>query len=311
VTEVFDFSQPMDGSELARLRQASYSSGFFYARHPLFDEPRSAAALELARNFFALPPAQKQSLDIERSLHYRGYSVMQNSRDWREQIHFGRETPETRHPLEGPNLWPADPDWRSAVLSLLADFEAAGRTILDALAACLNIPADDLLAGDEQPYLLLKMIHYLVPPDATPRSGVAPHVDFSWITLLLQDATGGLSVCTPQGVWHDVEPLAGTLVVNLGEILQFATRGYFLATPHRVISRTGSRLSLPFFLNPGLRRDLAPRESPFTREEWPGPEPVHVHRVMPVRGGEPFCFGDAEWHRKGEGVWCRQCRAGS
>jgi isopenicillin N synthase-like dioxygenase len=307
VSEIFDFPARQSGGELERLRRVANSSGYFYARHPLFDEDRIERALTLAGVFFASPQPEKEAVGIERSPHYRGYSVMRNSRDWREQIHFGRETAPGDHRLEGPNLWPPDGAWRSAVLSLLADFEAAGRAILHALAGCLEVPEENLLAREEQPYLLLKMIHYLVPPDATPRSGVAPHVDFSWITLLLQDSVGGLSVCTPGGVWREVEPIAGTLVVNLGEILQYASESYFLATPHQVVSRTGSRISLPFFLNPGLRRWVTPAGSPLTREWQPAPELTHVHRVLPDGALGSFCFGDAEWRRKGEGIWCRDC----
>lgn len=305
--DVFDFSRPFQESDLARLRQVASEAGFFYARHPLFGIGRCEAALGLARAFFALPEAEKRRVAIERSSHFRGYSEMRNVRDWREQIHFGRECDGGGHRLDGPNLWPEDGHWRAEVLRLLSDFEEAGRAILETLARCLGVSGSDFLGREEQPYLLLKMIHYLVPPDGLARSGVAPHVDFSWITLLLQDGIGGLAASTPAGVWSEVEPVPGTLVVNLGEILQFASGGYFLATPHRVVSRTGDRVSLPFFLNPGLGTRVAPVEGGPARELWPGTEAVHVHRVMPVQEGEAFCFGEAEWRRKGEGIWCRDC----
>ncbi|MGC4053356.1 MAG: 2-oxoglutarate and iron-dependent oxygenase domain-containing protein [Paludibaculum sp.] len=193
---LFDFSSPLDANEIARLHQAATATGFFHARHPLFDERRGSQAIELAREFFALAPAEKQELAIEKSAHFRGYSEMRNARDWREQIHFGREEPAGAHPLSGPNLWPASREWRAGLLHLIADFEAAGRDILNAICAGVSQPPNQLLPQAEAPYVLLKLIHYLPPPDSQPRSGVAPHVDFSWITLLLQDDAGDLRLHT-------------------------------------------------------------------------------------------------------------------
>lgn len=262
--------------------------------------------MEDARAFFALPEAAKQALAIEGSAHFRGYSVMHNERDWREQIHFGREEPALSPPpiynqLRGPNLIPADPAWRARLLAFMADLERAARDILLAIS---GNPA--LLPEDEEPYLLLKLIHYQRTPHAQPRSGVAPHVDFSWITLLLQDTAGGLEVRTPEGEWIPVPAETGVIPVNVGEILEFTTRGRRPATPHRVLSKGGPRVSMPFFLNPSLdRRVEAEALAPaFTREDRGG---EHVHRVFSQPRVEPFVFGEQEWRRKGLGVYCGNC----
>jgi len=68
-----------------------------------------------SRELDDLPEQSKRDLAIERSPYFRGYSVMQSSRDWREQIHFGREEPARGSqpapaPLCGPNLWPQTPN---------------------------------------------------------------------------------------------------------------------------------------------------------------------------------------------------------
>jgi isopenicillin N synthase-like dioxygenase len=297
-----------DGRPAQHVRQAARDTGCFFAHHPLFPPDRCDQAIADARAFFDLDMAAKRSLAIERSPHFRGYSEMRNARDWREQIHFGREEPACDGGpdylrLRGPNLWPADSAWHDRLLRLMSDLERAGRDILSALAAGLS--------EREDPYLLLKLIHY--PATEVPQSGVAAHVDFSWITLLLQDDTGGLEVCTPSGEWISVPPTPGALSVNLGEILQFATRGYFQATPHRVRNRsaTRSRFSLPFFLNPGLDTLVVPAAANSGRRELPGARvPEHVHRVFAADGRVPFVFGEEEWRRKGLGVWCATCVPG-
>jgi len=288
VIPVFDFASSVSAAELLG---AARETGCFYVRHPLFPAERCEQALDAARRFFALPAEQKQACAIERSAHFRGYSEMRNERDWREQIHFSTEdAPDPLHQLRGPNLWPEVTGWRDEILSTIADLEQVGRCVLNLLSA-------EFLPPEERPYLLLKLIHYL---PSLPRYGVAPHVDFSWITLLLQDAPG-LQVLTPGGEWLDVPPIPGALAVNPGEILEYATGGCCLATPHRVICSDRSRVSMPFFLNPALERVVS-------GHSWrPHKDPEHIHRVFIDPPSQDFLFGDAEWRRKGQGVWCAQC----
>ena len=75
------------------------------------------------------------------------------------------------------------------------------------------------------------------------------------------------------GEWVDAPPVENTLVVNLGEMLQLATRGYYLATPHRVLLPEPSpehgvrdehraRLSVPYFWNPRLEYVCEPMDLP-------------------------------------------------
>ena len=52
----------------------------------------------------------------------------------------------------------------------------------------------------------------------------------------------------------DAPPVPGAFVVNIGEMLEYATNGYLTATNHRVISPAwpDDRISIPFFFNPAL-----------------------------------------------------------
>lgn len=264
--------------------------GCFYLQHPLFPRERCAFAIEAARVFFALRPAAKRALGIEGSPHFRGYSEMKNDRDWREQIHFGREeaavaSGATYDQLRGPNQWPGDLFWQEMVMELMADLERVGREVLRHFG--------EWMEDEEQGYLLLKMIRYHASPAGVARPGVAAHVDFSWVTLLLQDETGGLEIQTPRGEWVRAPHVPGTLVVNLGEILQYATSGFYQATPHRVVTSERERISMPFFLNPSLEKTVRA-----------GGDEEHVHRVMRAA---PLHFGEEEWKRKGLGIWCADC----
>lgn len=57
------------------------------------------------------------------------------------------------------------------------------------------------------------------------------HLDYGSITLLFQDDVGGLEVKPNGADYIPVTPIPGTVVVNLGDLMQQWT----LATKHRVV----------------------------------------------------------------------------
>jgi isopenicillin N synthase-like dioxygenase len=74
------------------------------------------------------------------------------------------------------------------------------------------------------------------------------------LTLLLAEpGSEGLQVRGRDGGWVDVPALDGAFIVNIGELLEFATSGYLRATEHRVnLRRSADRISVPYFFNPRL-----------------------------------------------------------
>jgi isopenicillin N synthase-like dioxygenase len=299
----------------AALEDAVRETGFFRIADRRLPESRCRDVLNAARRFFERPASEKAELAIERSSHFRGYSVMNNERDFREQLHLGNELPSAGDDplflkLQGPNLWPADPVWQKTFSEYLADVAAVGGDVLRSVAQSLELPGDHFDELVRDAYLLMKLICYHPQPEGAPaRPGVASHVDFSWITLTLQDETGGLELRRPDGVWIQAKPIPGTLLVHVGELLHFVTRGRYAATPHRVVnpSAARSRISIPIFFNAGLRARIEPCGSASQATVADG---EHVHRFLKLDAPpRPFVFGEAEWKRKGENVWCAECVA--
>jgi len=116
------------------------------------------------------------------------------------------------------------------------------------------------------------------PPARAEGWGVGEHTDYGLLTLLAQDDQGGLQVRTDRG-WIDVPPLEGTLVVNVGDMLERLSGGRFVSAPHRVRNHgAGDRLSFPLFYDPDFSAQMlpaveAPREAGASRARWDAIDP--------------------------------------
>ncbi|GAY42337.1 hypothetical protein CUMW_066050, partial [Citrus unshiu] len=76
--------------------------------------------------------------------------------------------------------------------------------------------------------------------------GIATHFDPKFVTVLIQDQIGGLQVFH-EDQWFDIAPVSGTLVVNLGYMMQASliTNDKFKSAYYRVLSnKEGSRISI-------------------------------------------------------------------
>ncbi|HTN55701.1 MAG TPA: 2-oxoglutarate and iron-dependent oxygenase domain-containing protein [Microbacterium sp.] len=251
------------------LRTATRDVGFFYLTGTGIPAQLEQRLHRVARDFFALPEADKLAIENINSPHFRGYTRVGGERtrgavDWREQIDIGPERDAveggpafTR--LIGPNLWPAaQPELREVVAEWHAALSAISRRLLRAWALALG--AEESYFDDHfgEPSTLIKIVRYPGTDDPLPQQGVGAHKDSGVLTLLwVEPGRGGLQV-ERDGEWVDAPPVEGAFVVNIGELLEYATGGYLRATNHRVISPKApeDRLSIPFFFNPALDSQL-------------------------------------------------------
>ena len=263
---------------LAELRAAARGPGFFYLTGHGIAPDLIGSLRDLSKRFFALPEADKFAIAMVNSPHFRGYNRagLEHTRgkpDWREQIDIGPERqaartesdapPWTR--LQGPNQWPdALPALRPVVLDYQQAVTSLAIRVLRAFAAALDQPENvfEPIYAPEA-HQLLKIIRYPGRSDED-RQGVGAHKDSGFVTVLLQDSQAGLQVQGEDG-WIDAPPVEGTVVINIGEILELASNGFLKANVHRVVSPPGSaeRLSIAFFLGARLDAtvpllDLAP-----------------------------------------------------
>ncbi len=251
------------------LREATHDVGFFYLTDHGIDLALMREIIAVSREFFALPEADKLSIEMVNSPYFRGYNrvggeLTEGHVDWREQIDIAPERDPlpygADHPgynmLQGPNQWPATlPRLRETVEKWNAALATLAERLLAQWALSLGQEATvfDGAFGD-RPATLTKIIRYPGQTNESSTQGVGWHNDPGVLTLLLvEPGTAGLQI-QHNGDVVDAPPLAGALIVNIGEMLEWGTSGYLKATKHRVLApEPGTdRISVPYFHNPAL-----------------------------------------------------------
>ena len=120
----------------------------------------------------------------------------------------------------------------------------------------------------DTPNTLLRILHYptIVGDEEPGAVRAAAHEDINLLTILPAANEPGLQVQSQDGSSMDVPCDFGNLIINIGDMLQEATDGYFPSTSHRVINPSGkaskkSRISLPLFLHPRSEVVLSERHT--------------------------------------------------
>lgn len=123
------------------------------------------------------------------------------------------------------------------------------------VAARYSQPLSNMIKDSEQ--TLLRILHYppLTGSEEPDAIRAAAHEDINLLTILPAANEPGLQVKVNETEWLDVPSDFGNLIINIGDMLQEASGGYFPSTTHRVINPDGadmtkSRISLPLFLHP-------------------------------------------------------------
>ena len=277
---VIDLSRLHDGAEqqfldvAGKITSACALSGFFYVRGHGIPEKAIDALRQTARQFFAQSDGEKRQIAINQ--HNRGYLGPGEARmrgaaktDMKEVFFWGRDLPENDPdvlagiPLCGPNLWPdSPPGFREHVLTYAQAVGRTGDLLLQAIALSLGAERNFFAARYERPMLRGQLIHYPPLPEDAPADqfGVAPHSDFGCITLLLQQ-TAGLEVLAKNDEWIAAPPIPGTLVINIGDLLERWSNNRLPSTRHRVRNKSrDGRYSIAMFYDPSPRAVVDPRD---------------------------------------------------
>jgi isopenicillin N synthase-like dioxygenase len=247
-----------------RLGDSFARCGFAVISDHGLPQARIDAALAAGKEFFALPEAEKlkYKLPVGGQRGYTPFGVEtakgETNYDLKEFWHVGRELPPGHRYRShmADNVWPdADvPDFHETVGWLYGALDAMGLRLLEAISAYLGLERHFFDPTVDFGNSILRLLHYPPVPVDGPHIRAAAHEDINVITLLLGAEEAGLEVLDRDGRWLPINPPPGSLVCNIGDMLQRLTNHRLPSTTHRVVNpaperRGVPRYSTPFFLH--------------------------------------------------------------
>jgi len=243
-----------------KIGDACEKVGFFYIKNHGVDPQLIDEMYTLTKRFFELPYEEKNKLNVVNSgPTLRGYIPMYaenvdpvNTRDFKECFDCGAHYDEIS-PFFGPNQMPsALPQFEKVAEAYHSAVLALAKKLIGAIALSLGLPQDYFEHLQRKPITIQRILHY--PPQVGKVSqeeiGIGAHTDYGFLTVLSQDAVGGLQVRNRAGEWVTAPPVEGTFIVNIGDLVQTLTNDRYTSTMHRVINTSVlERYSIPFFID--------------------------------------------------------------
>ncbi|CAN5881125.1 2-oxoglutarate and iron-dependent oxygenase domain-containing protein [soil metagenome] len=249
-------SDPQCAQLAADLDRACREVGFIQIVGHGVDTAAISGLADALDEFFALPLDTKKRYRREPSAN-RGYSPPKSEslsmslgisanqmNDYYESFIVGTEAagfdglelPETSY---APNNWPESaPGFQPRIEQYFAEAQRLSRTLMTVFTDALALTPGYFDSMIDHSIEVMKMNNYALPEGDVEISGdlqgMGAHTDFGILTILWADQVPGLQVLDREGVWHDVEPADGALLINLGDAMARWTNDRWMSTVHRV-----------------------------------------------------------------------------
>lgn len=273
-----------------KIHEAASTTGFFYIKNHGISPELTDAAYKSALAFFRQPKEVKESVDAKGTDGgLEGWkpplSQQINSTESIDQ----RETFSARYSsLYDPLVDQSEPipedvkrflsssfdylwenngtkgldGFQTNILKYWTSCLLLARKLLATVALGLGLPEDTFDEKIKFPDAVLALNYYpsldlsSIAMDNKEKVSIGSHTDFQLLTILYQDQVGGLQILTSSGEWIKATPIPGTLVINIGDLLQRITNDRYVSTVHRAQNFSGKeRISMPFFFGFGLNEE--------------------------------------------------------
>ncbi|XP_077986047.1 uncharacterized protein LOC144440544 [Glandiceps talaboti] len=240
--------------------------GFVYLTNHGIDERMIENVFTISRKIFELPPdvKMKYARPLDHSINhgYVGIEVeaanpSERPGDYKEFFDCQRLCDQTPDEV---------PEFKQAMCDLFDTCTVLCNRLLETMGRGLKLEDPFLFVkankgvGTAANHTSMRTLYYPPIPDNVQlkpnQIRCGEHSDYGSITLLFQDNHGGLEIKTKDGMFIPATPIEGTVIVNIGDMMQRWTSDKLVSNVHRVVipdnaaPKTSSRQSMAYFGNP-------------------------------------------------------------
>lgn len=246
-----------------KVKQIFKTFGFCYLRNHGVHANLISSYMEVSRKFFEQPVELKQKYAIGSDIKYGWVGFDQQAlnperpADLKEMFSYS--------PFLDLTVWPGEEKFEKLTKEMYRECTLLAGKFFNVLSYSLDLPADVMRnahksIGKEGNTSAIRTLYY--PPIKQDyhikqdQIRLGEHDDYGTITFLFQDCTGGLDMMVPGGEFVSATPIAGSILVIVGSLLERWTAGLFIAAIHRVlipeeeIKMRKCRQSVVFFVEP-------------------------------------------------------------
>ncbi|XP_057780064.1 LOW QUALITY PROTEIN: gibberellin 20-oxidase-like protein [Salvia miltiorrhiza] len=258
---VVDVSEALDSSSLSSLGAACREWGFFQIINHGISKDLYAKIYSLSTNIFSLPSQSK--LKLGPSSHLKTYTPHFIASPFFESLRVSGPDFAASAQSSASVLAHHDNQFSEMMHEYGSKMSELSKTILRLILKTLGSEIESKYYESEfhQCHGYMRINNYaspegscIEPSGSGEEEGLGMHTDMSCVTIVYQDEIGGLQVRSREGRWMSIAPREGTLVVNVGDMLQAWSNERLRSSEHRVVLRrrkaaatAASRFSLAFF----------------------------------------------------------------
>lgn len=261
---IVDFAGYLNGDLNAKLEvsmnliSSMKSCGFAYLKNFGIANDEVQDMFRLSQEFFLLPIETKETVKKTHNT-FCGYDRIELERLSESRPADHKESFMVKQ--YGTPWLSQDTEFKNKMLSFHKKCLDLGFSIFGSILLGLDVDPslfDNQFSKGECTILRLLCYPPMPEPAQLNQLWCGEHTDYGVCTILFQDSIGGLEIKTRDGDWMPAPKIENTVLINIGDCMEIWTRGYLVATPHRVIQpneeeKKGlSRYSAAFFFEPDM-----------------------------------------------------------